>query len=185
VGGIGSGSDDHWWRPPRKTTVEECRSLDVNRWVRDGALKAGAWQTGTWRWWRDDDCNRLAAAVGFEVDTEDPADPWLRLFYTLTGTGEQLDYRVDLQTTRLHSGGRRWWFRCPLVVNCTPCRRRVGQLYLPPGGWYFGCRHCHQLTYTSCQESRLYDATARRLAADWGDDFRRARRRLTRRGRMP
>lgn len=25
--------------------------------------------------------------------------------------------------------------------------RRVGELYLPPGARYFGCRHCHRLTY--------------------------------------
>jgi len=29
----------------------------------------------------------------------------------------------------------------------------VGKLYLPPGGKYFGCRHCYNLTYKSCQES--------------------------------
>jgi hypothetical protein len=28
----------------------------------------------------------------------------------------------------------------------------VGKLYLPPPARYFGCRHCHDLTYTSCQE---------------------------------
>jgi hypothetical protein len=37
-------------------------------------------------------------------------------------------------------------------VNGRPCQRRVGKLYLPPGGRYYGCRHCHALTYTSCQE---------------------------------
>jgi hypothetical protein len=28
----------------------------------------------------------------------------------------------------------------------------VGKLYLPPHCRYFGCRHCHDLTYTSCQQ---------------------------------
>jgi hypothetical protein len=28
----------------------------------------------------------------------------------------------------------------------------MGKLYLPPGGRYFGCRHCYGLTYRSCQE---------------------------------
>ena len=34
----------------------------------------------------------------------------------------------------------------------------MGKLYLPPGGRYFGCRHCHDLTYRSRQESdaRVY-----------------------------
>ena len=33
-----------------------------------------------------------------------------------------------------------------------PCGRRVGKLYLAPSGHYFGCRHCHELTYRSAQE---------------------------------
>jgi hypothetical protein len=185
MGGIGSGNDDHWWRQPRKTTVAECRALDIRLWRRDGGLQAGVWQAGSWRWWHDAARARLAAAVGFEVDTGDPADPWVRLFHNDTDTGDLLDYRIDLQTTRLHSGGRRWWFTCPLVVDGTPFRRRVGQLYLPPGGRYFGCWHCHGLTYTSCQESHKYDATARRLAAALGEDFRKVRRGLARRGKLP
>ena len=28
----------------------------------------------------------------------------------------------------------------------------MAKLYLPPGSRYFGCRRCHRLTYTSCQE---------------------------------
>jgi hypothetical protein len=56
-----------------------------------------------------------------------------------------------IATTRPRFGGLRWWFVCPLTVNGRPCGRRVGKLYLPPAGRYFGCRHCHDLTYTSCQ----------------------------------
>jgi hypothetical protein len=59
---------------------------------------------------------------------------------------------VGLTTTRPRFGGLRWWFVCPLVVNGRPCQRRVGKLYLPPRGRYYGCRHCYDLTYTSCQQ---------------------------------
>src|SRR5437667_350708 len=58
---------------------------------------------------------------------------------------------VDLgkiERGRHHMGGGfsgRWWGRCP-------CGRRVGKLYLPAGATRFACRHCHGLTYTSCQE---------------------------------
>jgi hypothetical protein len=31
----------------------------------------------------------------------------------------------------------------------------VGTLYLSPGGKYFGCRHCYDLSYESRNESRL------------------------------
>jgi hypothetical protein len=33
----------------------------------------------------------------------------------------------------------------------------VGKLYLPPGGKFFGCRQCYDLTYESCQRSHKYD----------------------------
>ena len=51
------------------------------------------------------------------------------------------------------------WFVCPLVG----CGRRVGKLYLPPGGRYYGCRHCYRLTYESAQE---HDPRVSRLAND-------------------
>jgi hypothetical protein len=76
--------------------------------------------------------------------------PLVRLFYTVGSPGEALDYRVGLVTTRPQFGGLRWWFVCPLVVNGLPCGGRVAKLYLC--GRYFGCRRCHGLTYTSCQE---------------------------------
>ena len=31
------------------------------------------------------------------------------------------------------------------------CGRRVRKLYLGPGGTYFACRHCYNLTYESAQ----------------------------------
>jgi hypothetical protein len=58
-----------------------------------------------------------------------------------------------LATVQLNIGFRRLGPRQDaLVVSGSPCYRRVGKLYLPPGGRYFGCRHCYDLTYTSCQE---------------------------------
>ncbi len=40
---------------------------------------------------------------------------------------------------------------CPGVVNGVPCGRRVAKLYLKHR--YFLCRHCHNLTYASRQET--------------------------------
>ena len=91
--------------------------------------------------------------------------PWLQLWYEIVRTQEEIEYAIALQTTRLHSGGRRWWFTCPLIINGDACERRVGKLYLPPGARYYGCRHCYDLTYTSCQESHLYDRGFAQLAA--------------------
>jgi hypothetical protein len=38
-----------------------------------------------------------------------------------------------------------------LIAAGVKCNRRVKKLFLPPGGQYFGCRHCYKLTYESAQ----------------------------------
>jgi hypothetical protein len=82
-----------------------------------------------------------------------------RFHYTVTDrhTGEKTDYdyKVSLTTTPCNFGGVRYWFVCPLYTNGVYCGRSVGTLYLPPGGKYFGSRHCYDLSYESRNESRL------------------------------
>jgi hypothetical protein len=170
MGGPGSGCHYHWWRGSKKDTVEDCRHIDANRWMREGILKVGIHQHGGWNWC-DATTGELKSSIGYEVCTLDSAAPWLRLHYNFTESGMKVDYRVGLATTRPRFGGLRWWFRCPL----SGCDRRVGKLHLPPGGRYFGCRHCYDLTYTSSQESRKYDGLARFLAGDLGTDLAEAR----------
>jgi hypothetical protein len=172
MGGSGSGASYyHWWRPAKKTTVEACRSLDASRWMREGILKAGVWHTGSWCWFQDEARTKRSADITYEVNTL-ATPPWLRLHYTFKATGDVVDYRMLLATTRPRFGGVRWWFICPLVVGGRSCGRRVGKLYLPPDERYFGCRHCYKLTYTTCQESHKYDGFYRRLAKDIGSDMR-------------
>jgi hypothetical protein len=151
MGGPGSGDHYHWWRGAKKEVVEDCRSLDANRWMREGILTAGIRRTGGWNRYRDASREQVESSIGYEVDTTGPL-PWVRLFYTITRTGEKLDYRIRLATTRPRFGGLRWWFICPLIVNGRACEGRAAKLYLPPGGRYFGCRACHRLTYRSVQE---------------------------------
>jgi hypothetical protein len=149
MGGLGSGNRYHWWRSSKKIVVEHCRHLDANRWMREGILSGGICQTGTWAWFRDEACKVETSSIGYEVDTA-TNPPWIRLLYTLTSSGTVLDYRVGLTTTVPRFGGLRWWFLCPLLLRGRLCARRVGKLYLHRG--YYGCWHCHNLTYTSCQE---------------------------------
>ncbi len=153
MGGPGSGNSYyHWWRPAKKRTVEGCENLDANRWMRERILKAGVHRWGSWHWVYH---GGRENSITYEVNTLDPACPFVRLSYTITNPStkerESLDYHVELTTTRPRYGGLRWWFVCPLVVRGCPCKRRVGKLYLPPGGRYFGCRHCYELTYESTQ----------------------------------
>ncbi len=149
MGGYGSG---RWRWHSKKEIVEDCRVLDVNRWTREGILREGVHHVGGWKW-----CNAATgeetSSIGYEVDTADMALPQVRLYYTLTRTQEPMDYTIRLQTTRPCFGGLRWWFTCPLLRRGKSCNRRVSKLYLPPGGRYYGCRHCYDLTYESCQES--------------------------------
>jgi len=59
----------------------------------------------------------------------------------------------------------------------------VGKLHLPGRARYFGCRHCHDLTYTSCQESRKRDAFYRYMASELGEDFATLKREMSRLGK--
>ena len=99
------------------------------------------------------------AAAGYDFTIQGESRLFTLTYAVTRSSGEKHEVVVPvvLQTTHPHFGGLRWWFTCPLVVNGRPCRRRVGKLYLPPNGLYFGCRHCYDLTCRSCQESHGYD----------------------------
>jgi len=147
MGGWGSS---RWGGYRKRTTVEQCEWLDVNRWMREGIIAADHWCGGIWGW-KDTRTGEMTSRIGYEVRTQG-ASGWVRLYYAFTSgphEGEEIDYRVPLTTTRPHFGGLRWWFICP-GQGCGG--RRVGKLYLPPGGIYFLCRHCYDLTYRSAQE---------------------------------
>ena len=172
MGGFGSGRYLHWWRPRKKTTVEDCNALDANRWMREGVLKAGVRHAGSWRWTVP---NGREESIDYEVNTLDPASSFVRLIYWSIPFGPQeketFDYRVRLTTMQPQFGGIRWWFVCPLVVRGFPCNRRVGKLYMPPGGRYFGCRHCHKLNYASSQDSHMDNRVLRERARVLGVDL--------------
>jgi hypothetical protein len=150
MGGRGSGS---WYRWNKKDTVDDGLSLDINKLVRDGLVRD--FSIGSLRW-TNGRTGEESASIGFVLEPLGDDSLTMHLYYTRTGRNgdkENLNYPIILQTTQPNYGGRRYWFNCPLTVNGWPCRRRVGKLYLPPGGKYFGCRHCYNLTYKSCQES--------------------------------
>lgn len=149
MGGSGSG---RWGAHSKRTTVEECRSLDSRQMQREQVLGAGVYRVGRWGWW-DAETREERASIGYEVDTRKGKAPRLGLSYNLPRTRESLDYAVLLEQSRSIGGSAPWWFCCPLVRQGRPCGARVRKLYLPPGARYFGCRRCYRLTYRSCQES--------------------------------
>ncbi|MCL4872008.1 MAG: hypothetical protein KJ063_23860 [Anaerolineae bacterium] len=151
MGGYGS---TRWNFHTKKETVEDCRALSISDLKREGVLQAGVERSGSWIW-RNAYTNEYRASIGYELNTLGRF-PYLRLHYTITrwdGNKRDMDYHVRLETTPCNYGGVRWWFICPLVVNGRSCEQRVGKLFLAPGSLYFGCRHCHDLTYRSSQEN--------------------------------
>ena len=118
--------------------------------------------------WSNVATGKQTASISYEIRWLG-ATPYLKPSYK---TGDNsYTYQIFLTDTTPNYGGRRWWFICPLSRNEKPCGRRVGKLYLPNGSVYFGCRHCHNLTYQSTREeladkvdSRLYKIRRRMRA---------------------
>lgn len=127
-----------------RNTVEESKKISITRLKKWGYLNDYE-RSGTLTYSRG---GMQSGSIGIILDDD---NTYLTLDYTqtnrYTGKTKHYHYKVNLTVTRCHFGGLRYWFVCPIVKNGKACNRRVGTLYLPPGGGYFGCRHCHDLTY--------------------------------------
>lgn len=154
MGGYGSGRRGFY---SKKDTVEDCLAIDINWCIRNGYIKPDHWNMGALTWSRN---GEKTSSISYESRCDmDP--PYVRLMYTWRKTDE-VDFRVYLTTTSPNYGGVRWWFICPLITKGRYCGKRVGKIYSAPGSRYFGCRHCQDLTYTSCQEhDKRIDALVR------------------------
>jgi hypothetical protein len=126
---------DRW---SRRLTVEECKVISVTE------LKQGGHLT---------DISGTLNEVRLQYSRK-----------VMAGEFEEYDYRIKLESTPCFFGGRRWWFICSKNPDGVFCGNRVGRLYLPPNARYFSCRHCYNLTYASCRQSRAFDRLIRRMA---------------------
>jgi hypothetical protein len=149
VGGPGSGS---WRRSAKRSTVEQCRQIDVRRWQREGLFEATP-RYFSWAWYRQGE--QIASISARTSHSE------VELSYSYRRNGDEdniksVNYTVPLSWTECNFGGKRAWFICPGVVKGRACGRRVAKLYLRGG--YFLCRHCHDLSYKSRQVGRKYRA---------------------------
>ena len=143
----------HSWS--KKDTVEECKSLSVFELKQWGYFCG--FQAGSIEWKNSLGEVTSSISIMVSVTREGYGEGYVRLLYSqidrLTKDKKNdLDYNIELDTTPCYFGSVRYWLICPLVVNRRYCGRRVGKLYLPGGQTYFGCRHCYNLTYRSCQE---------------------------------
>lgn len=146
MGGFGSGRWSRWGGNGRPT-VEAVRSLDVNRWHREGYLRAGVFFS--WKWTYADGDRAV-------INAEARSDEVVLRYRVRVNGGEWEDVEdvVPLERTPCRFGGFRSWFRCPR------CRRRAGKLY--QAAKRFLCRRCYGLAYDCQREKR--DARARRRA---------------------
>jgi hypothetical protein len=142
MGGIGSGN---WYLRSTKVTCEACLFLDVNRLAQDDVFSP--WRTGTITWTAT---SGKVAKAAFRTIPSGEDCPIFLITYAI-GDGEKIVLPIQMQITRPHRGGHRWWFSCPLSIRDTPCLRRVGKLYLHRR--YFGCRQCLGLTYRASREA--------------------------------
>jgi len=141
MGGLGSGRISY----SMKTTVDECRVIDVHELNSEGYIEPGHGGTSTWSKNGDE-----VASIGWRV-TGDEDRPRLRLKYAVTTRGgdeHRVNYSVPIVYTECNFGGERPWFQCP-GRRRDGCGERVGKLYKPPGQLRFLCRHCYDLAYES------------------------------------
>lgn len=166
MGGNGSGN---WYRSDTRRTVESCQRFTpaqlrpaLTRVLRDDM--ASVTTVLNWVVTGGQEGSVLAS-----VERQPDQQLALRLRYTTTFQDRTVDHNYLISMVATPSNlpgneGRRWWFVCPLAANGVACTRRVHTLYLR-GAW-FGCRTCHGLTYTSCNESHQFDRLARLLARE-------------------
>jgi hypothetical protein len=150
------------WHWGKKTTVEECRSLKASNFRKWGVFKIAIESaSGSVQW--TNSAGEVRSSIGYSFSRHPTARLTLRYTISRNAPEEEkhLDYDISLMTTPCNYGGYRFWFLCPLSKNGYSCNRRAATLFLPPGGLYFGCRKCYDLTYASCQE---HDARVDRLA---------------------
>ena len=143
----GSGST-RWTLHWKKTTVEECLILGISSIRRaygkaafsEGSSYILSWSNGS----------QMSCYVRSVKGS-------LSLILSYKFRDQSKTPVIRLSTTNCQYGGVRYWMHCPY------CGQRCAKLYML-GGW-FGCRKCHDLTYTSAQEAHQFDGLRRMLGA--------------------
>ena len=147
------------WPYSDRRTVECSKPLSISYLNQNNFLDGNIHKL-TMKWRR---AGKIVGRIGLKVSPI-IGDPYVQLTYIYANDTikQKLDYKVRLISTPCNFGGFRWWYCCPIIKNKSPCNRRIGVLYLANTS-YFGCRHCHNLTYISCKENHKFDAFISKL----------------------
>ena len=171
MGGDGSG---RYPRSESRTTVDQCRILDIDSLHRDGLLALDT--SGTTTWFND---GKPRASIGHHRTATSGGKALLRLSYAIPGRGDEKPRGRLLRSAHVHQVQLR---QLPPVVRLSRIgvwRARRQALQTPPAALFL-CRHCHDLGYESSQKSGtpfyenvtrpLQAANAARAALRNGDD---------------
>ncbi len=144
------------WSYTSKQEADSLRKIKIWFLKKEGFIGNHIWKSGTMSWTNEwaNTVNRINIASQFQEN-----ECFLQLSYVQTdpmnGEKKHFDYKVPLISTTCFFGGRRYWFKCPLIANGVYCGKRVGVLY--KAGDHFGCRHCYNLTYECQNENRRWN----------------------------
>ena len=141
------------WNYSNKYATDDCKIIGIT-WLKqvgylDG-IKSGniSWSIGE----NKTGSAGIFATIGCENEN------YIRLTYTITdnqtNNKTKYDYKIPIISTKCNFGNKRYWFKCQLSKNGKYCERKVANIYLPPNGQYFGCRHCYELNYKSQKENQ-------------------------------
>jgi hypothetical protein len=144
MGGYGSG------RCSTTAKIDAGLKLNINKLKNDGMLELNSWRSGRLKW--SNVCtDEETASIGYETNTLNPNDMWIRVHYTHTSywddEPDKMDYKIKLETTQPNYGGKRLWFICPLT------QKRAAVLFSPSGSKWFASRHAFNLKYQSQSRS--------------------------------
>jgi len=126
----------------------DCKRIDISELYKAGMFKKNTTVTIEWSGFfcslnkeienkvvLQKIANKDAVEIGYFTFHNDERQRWT--------------YLIKLSQKPSNLGGFRYYFICPLTVNGIPCRKRVSVLYKPDHENYFGCRHCHQIIYST------------------------------------
>jgi hypothetical protein len=119
----GQGSGNFSWRRSRRDLVEHALVLDMTALNQDRRLIPGTEMIGRWQATASLGSRTMTITYDGNLTNLDEAT----LHITFWAMGMERSQTLRLAATRLHLGGVRLWFVCPVTG------RRARALYLPEG----------------------------------------------------
>ncbi len=137
-----------------RLTTEDCFALEIGELVRAGVFEVAPGTRCSTTW--NDNAGMPISSITFRVSPDKAGTLAIHFDHqvaaTISGPARIQRQIVPLTTSTCNFGGVRRWFRCSLIRDGYPCKRRVRVLYSTPCEKLFGCRQCHNLTFRSAQE---------------------------------